>query len=361
MIRNRSRLAGLLAIAVLMGTALSGCHQTNTETMSRAAEALSAGEYQEAGALYEAAVNEGKNLEASYRGLGIAQMGMMEYEEAAISFETALQSRTWYEKLIYGHAMEDDIRRYLAACYSKAGDTENAVALYSEMIEEDGKDPTLYIQRGAAYALGGEIDAAKSDFDRAINLDRNNYESILTMAQILEENGRKELGAAYLQEVPSLDLDVIGIELKGRILYFLEDYEGAIELLSEESQMNEETALVVCKCYQALGDTDSAMEIISDYGEAVNSSPSLLALLGSIYMQRQNYDEAISTYENAVTASVGTDLYQDMLFNRAVAYEYSGAFDTAAELLSDYVEKYPGDEAAQREMQFLEVVNTQNE
>ncbi len=350
---HKARLAAAVLVAVLSASALTGCHQKNTETMNRAAAALEQGDYHEASALYEAAVSEGKNLEASYRGLGIAQMGMLEYGKAAESFETALASRTQIEKLLYGHSMEDDIDKYLVVCYTKTGEIEKATALYDKMIESDDDNPALYVNRGTAYAANGDVESAKRDFDRAINLERNNYERLLQIAQILEESGRKDLGMAYLQEVPSLDTSKIDPLLKGRILYFLEDYEEARDLLLTNSETNEETALIVCKCYQALNDTAGAMEYIESYGDALDSSPSLLGLLGSIYMQREEYENAVATYERAVSASEGTDLRQEMLFNRIVAYEYAGNFDKAKEYLLTYLEDYPGDEDAQREMQFL--------
>ena len=100
---------------------LSGCSPKDTQTMAQAAAVLDQGDYDTALALYDAAIEEGKQLQACYRGKGIALMGKMEYEEAAKAFETALTSETFIEKKIYRDGMNDDIRRYLAACYTRCG------------------------------------------------------------------------------------------------------------------------------------------------------------------------------------------------------------------------------------------------
>lgn len=346
-----SVLAGCLLTALMF----SGCSSAPTETMTKAQTSLSAADYETANTMYDAAIEEGHQLESCYRGKGIALMGMMEYDQAAEAFENALQLKTFLEKTFYSNDdMEKDINRYLASCYVRTGSSDKAVDIYDSLIEKDDDDPQLYKDRGTAKAAEGNIDGAKEDFDYAINLDRRDYELILEIAQILDEYGAKDYGIAYLQNVPSLDESVIEPVLQGKILYYLGNYEEAVEKLQSSVGGSDDAAVIVCKSYLALGDIDSANQVLADLGNKVEESAELLSMRGSIEMQSGDYAAAASDYESAMPLAQGGDDMQTLLYNRAVACEYQGDYDKARSLFTDYLESYPGDQQAQREMLFLQ-------
>ncbi len=341
----------LLSVCIIV-TLLSGCSPKDTQTMANAQAALDSGDYENAAALYQAAIDEGKQLQACYRGKGIALMGKMEYAQAEEAFNKALESATFIEKKIYRDGMEEDIRRYLASCYLHKGEPEKAILVYNALIEKNDSDISLYTERGTAKAAGGDLEGAKTDFDKAINMDRDNYELILDIAQTLEQYGGKSIGAGYLAGVQTIEgsLDPI---LNGKIRYFLEDYQGAVEVLSPYSAQDETAALTMCKSYIALGDTEAARGVIDSFGAKADTSAELLSLLGSILMKQGKFSEATEVCERAVAAAEGSGEIQNTLFNRIVAYEYAGDFEKAKELIAEYLQQYSGDEEAKRELQFL--------
>lgn len=348
----RSRIILALTICV-MALALAGCSPKDTETMTKAQTALDEGDYESAVALYDAAIEEGKQLQACYRGKGIALMEKMEYESAVEAFTKALDSATFVEDKIYKDGMADDIRKYLASCYIKSGEPEKAILIYDALIEKNDEDPLLFMERGTAKAAAGDLDSAKPDYDKAINLDRTNYERILEIAQTLAKYGGKSIGQGYLQGVNEAVNNNMDPILKGKILYYMEDYQGAVNLLSSYAAEDESAALIVCRCYIALNDTKSAREVIDGFGSKVDTSEELLNLLGSILMKQKKYKKAAEVFERAVTAAKGTPDLQASLYNRVVAYEYAGNFEKARELLTEYLNQYSGDEQARREMVFL--------
>lgn len=344
----------LILIMGILACVATGCSPKDTPTMQQAGSALEVGDYDSALALYNAAIEEGKQLQACYRGKGIALMGKMEYESAAQAFETALTSETFMEKNVYRDGMKDDINRFLASCYTRCGNGKSAVEIYDGLIEKDAEDPLLYMDRATAMAQMGMIDEAKADFDKAINLDRGNYERILEIAQILDSVGEKEIGIAYLADVPGMTSAEIDQVLQGRILYFMEEYQGAVDLLSNYRGADEEAVLILCRSYIALDNTKAATEVIEQYGDIAQSSPTLLGLLGSIRMKQEKYDEAAEAFEQGLRAAqAGTDEMRTLMYNRAVAYEYMGDFEKAKELFTSYLEQYSGDEDARHELEFL--------
>ncbi len=333
-------------------TLLAGCSPKNTETMEKAQQALNEGDYENAAVLYEAAAQEGRQLQACLRGKGIALMGKMEYQSAIEAFNEALDSATFIEEKIYRDGMEDDIRRYLASCYINTGEPEKAILIYNALIDNNDENALLYMERGTAKAASGDLESAKADYDKAINLDRNNYDRILEIAQTLEKYGGKKIGAGYLAGI-NPDNNSADPILRGKVLYYLEDYAKAVTLLEPFTKDNETAALIVCRCHIALGNTDAAREVIDGFGSKADTSAELLCLLGSILMKQEKYEEAAQTYERAVTAARGTPELQNALFNRAVAYEYAGDFGKAKELFEEYLKQYSGDSEAKREIRFL--------
>ena len=340
-----------ILLSAFMAAAMCSCSPTNTETMSNAQKALEEGDFESAAVLYQAAVDEGKQLQACYRGKGIALMGKMEYENAAEAFNKALESGTFIEEKIYRDGMEDDIRRYLASCYIHSGESQKAILVYNALIERNDSSISLYTERGTAKAAAGDLEGAKADFDKAINMDRGNYELILNIAQTLDQYGGRSIGEGYLAGAGSVEgLDPV---LRGRILYFLRDYQGAVDLLSSHAADDESAAMIVCRCYIALEDTEAAKGVIDSFGTKVDTSAELLDLLGSILMKQEKYSEAAEVYERAVNAAKEKGDLQVTLYNRIVAYEYAGDFEKARELLTDYLQQYSGDEDAKRELRFL--------
>ena len=341
----------LLLSVCLAISVLGGCSPKNTATMDKARQALDEGDFENAVIYYDSAIEEGSQLQACYRGKGIALMGKMEYASAEEAFNKALDSATFFEKKLYHDGMEDDIRRYLASCYIKSGEPQKAILIYNALIDKNDEDKYLFMERGTAKAASGDIESAKADFDKAINMDRGNYELILQIAQIMSQYGAKNIGEGYLAGAASVEgMDPI---LKGKILYFLEDYAEAVDLLGRFSESDETAALIMCRCYIALDDTEAAKGVIDSFGSKADSSAVLLGLLGSILMKQNKYSEAVDVYERAVNAAKGTPDLQSTLFNRIVAYEYAGDFGKARDLLTEYLKQYSGDEEARREMRFL--------
>ena len=341
----------LLLTACMALSVLAGCSPKNTETMDKAQQALDEGDYENAVVYYNAAIEEGAQLQACYRGKGIALMGKMEYESAEEAFNKALESATFIEEKIYRDGMDDDIRRYLGSCYILGGEPQKAILIYNALIDKNDENKYMFMERGTAKAATGDLEGAKADFDKAINMDRGNYELILEIAQTMAQYGGKSIGEGYLGGAG----DVEGMDpvLKGKILFFLEDYKGALDLLSKVSDTDESAALIVCRCYIALGDTESARGVIDSFGSKTDSSVELLDLLGSILMKQKKYSEAAEVYERAVNAAKGTPELQTTLYNRIIAYEYLGDYEKARNLLTEYLKQYSGDEEAKREMRFL--------
>ena len=77
--------------------------------------------------------------------------------------------------------------------------------------------------------------------------------------------------------------------------------------------------------------------------------------LGNCESELGNWEEAIQYYEKGIVSEdCSDDMMQEMLFNEIAAYEKLGDYESAKVKLEAYTEKYPDDEKAAKEAEFLE-------
>lgn len=89
--------------------------------------------------------------------------------------------------------------------------------------------------------------------------------------------------------------------------------------------------------------------------EGTKENATIYSLLGNCSMKTEKYDKAVEYYEKALTMKdIDEELQQETEYNLIAAYEYAGEIDKAKEHVSNYLEKYPDDEAVLREAEFLE-------
>lgn len=78
-------------------------------------------------------------------------------------------------------------------------------------------------------------------------------------------------------------------------------------------------------------------------------------LLGNCEMKLDNPEGALKYYEAGIKASGSSEeLIREMEYNSIVACEQMEDWESAKEKLDEYVEKYPDDEEAAKEAEFLE-------
>lgn len=85
---------------------------------------------------------------------------------------------------------------------------------------------------------------------------------------------------------------------------------------------------------------------------SVDDAGSVYNTIGLCRMEEGNYDEAISNFALGIAVNEG-ETVQELMFNEAVAYEYKGDFKTAKQKMKNYIAKYPNDNKAAREYEFL--------
>lgn len=319
-----------------------------TDNISLGMEAVQNLEYAEAIQYFNTALEEKEDERLACRGMGLAYMGLSKYEDAIAYLEKALRlSDGSVQDIDY------DINYYLATAYFKNGQAQDALQSYNAILALRPKEIEAYYLRGYVKLCGGNFESAKEDFDKTISLDPQNYDRLIQIYNALVDNGYREVGKEYLQQVIADNEKSISNYDLGRIYYYLEDYESAKNYLSQVKISSDyEASLYLGRTYEALGDYNYASSIYNDYTLNDQSKAEIYNQLGLCRMQMEEYELALMAFQSAMNIE-GNEMMQTLKFNEIIAYEYMKEYKTAAALMSDYLKTYPDDEAAQRENLFL--------
>ena len=108
----------------------------------------------------------------------------------------------------------------------------------------------------------------------------------------------------------------------------------------------------MAQAYKDSGDVEKSKEILSAFAQKQNASASGLLVLGDLYMEDGQYEQAFETYESAL--SLEDDTYKkQILKNEIGALEYLGRYQEALEKANIYITEYPADTDVLREITFL--------
>lgn len=312
--------------------------------------------YRKATALFAAACllsgcgqsKERLEKEEAYRTIGINAMEEGDYAAAMEAFNSALVQANEIGP------NEIDICFYKAAAQFASGYYEDAVETYNLLLESDGKNSDAYFLRGCVWLKMNESDKAGEDYDMAIDYAEND-EIYLVIYNSLNGAGFEAKAKEYLDEAleKRAGKKAENYTVKGKICFLKGQYEEALEYLETAIDKGDvEANLYLARTYEALGDEEEAEACINAYVKVNPESSVSFNQLGCKEMEKGNYDEAASLFEQGLALEKVTN-EQELRSNLIAAYEYGGDFESAKEKMREYVKDYPKDAAAAREYLFL--------
>lgn len=300
-------------------------------------------------ALFTGCTNERLEDELDFRKIGINSMQSGDYEGAVAAFNSALSQCVG--KIT---DTELDICYYKAAAQYAGGDIEEALATYQAMIDYDGKNGNAYYLHGCLSLKQQDTDTAKKDFANAVKYNPDDYELYVGIYENLAANNMTDEGEEYLNRA----FDIKGnsaenLTWRGRIYYLLGQYANAVKELEEAVKKDSAKAnLYLAQVYEAEEDSANAEKYYQAYVDSGTADSVAMNALAEIQMGKGNYEAALEDIRQGLAMDNVTN-QQELLSNQIIAYEYSGDFTSAWDVVQQYVSLYPDDEAAQREYIFL--------
>ena len=345
--RGWKKNAVCLALVLLISVLTAGCGN-KTEKIKEAMGLIENMDYQGALDALEEAADQKEDTRLIARGMGIAYLGLAKYDEAAECFQKALgKSNGLIENVDF------DLNYYLASAYSGAGRFEEAKEVYNAILALRAQEKDAYYLRGGVELELDQFNEAKADFDKAVSMDPKNYDRLFAIYEAFAHFGYKAAGQEYLQTALDNGEKTLSSFDKGRIYYFMENYQQAyVELEDAKSDEKAESSLYLGKAYEATGDYNYACNVYRSYLDKHGDSAEMYNQLGICEMKRGNYEIALNAFRSGLDLQ-DKETQQVLSFNEIVANEFLGNFRRAEELMQSYLKLYPVDEEALREEIFL--------
>lgn len=345
----KKRIHTALAAVLCAGMLCTGCGgEKKISYIDEGMAAIGELRYEDALACFDQAIVSGEDKQLIYRGQGLANMGLAKYDEAAAALERCLASGS----SVPGE-MDYDVNYYLATAYYKAGRLDDAKQTCDAILALRKNDRKACFMRGIVHLKMGNYELGRPDFDKAVELAPNDYDQLVEIYKVMDETGYREAGAAYLESaVKNAPKDMSNYD-KGRLYFYLEDFEAARNYLEQARDAGDDKATYYLgKTWENLGEYNYAASVYIAYLQDQGDSALIYNQLAMCQMQLGDYESALSALQSGLALEDNTQR-QTLSFNRIVAYEKQGDFKQAAQLMRQYVQDYPDDDVAAREYEFL--------
>lgn len=342
----------IVSFAVMIGfLTLNGCGKADREVeqlILQGREMYANKDFDGAAKLFLEAVKIDEWNDEAYRDLAISYYSMNDYSRAEEYFVKSLNTKTGtVNKLDY------DTNYYLASTYVQLGKYDKAIEVYDAMLTNKPKEWDCFYGKAVAYLKLGRIDEADECFAKVTAADPKNMDLCIDVYFEMLSAGYKEHADTYLQsklDNPSYALPNYD---KGRICYYLEDYSHAREYLELVTEKDDsDCVLMLGKTYEAIEDYSHAATIYNSYIMSKGNNAGIYNQLGVCRAKMGEYEDALSAFSSGLKLEDAT-WNRQLLYNEAVTYEYMLDFKTAKEKVNAYLKKYPKDENALREIEFL--------
>lgn len=284
-----------------------------------------------------------------YKKKGIDALNDGDYEKACDYFDKALDDA--------GYRVTDneiDISYYKASAEYLSGDREKAEETFTNLIEFDKKNPDAYYLRGLLYLTENELEKAKKDFDKSIELKPDDFRRYLEIYEALEGVSLQDDGKVYLQKAIAVNgsssEDLLN---RGKIYEILGQDEVAEQAYKKSVDKGNTTAnLYLAMLYDSKGQTDDAESALNEFIKKGKETAKTDSVISAYYINRKDYDNAIKYIEKGMALNDSAS-EQPLLKNYITLLEHTGNFDKAYEETSKYIKLYPFDTVMMREYTFL--------
>jgi tetratricopeptide (TPR) repeat protein len=290
-----------------------------------------------------------ENNKKAYRGIGISHLMENQYDLAITNFDKAIEIKEADE-------LDVDLLLYKASALELKGELDIAAEIYTTLLVQRKDDVTIYNARANIYRLIGNYELSITDYDKAIELSPQDFNLYFGKFASLKELNKEEEAKAVLEQAAQLEISSDQDKYELAKVHF---YQGNVEMA-----INEFTALIekgYTEGYYFIGEMhlqnkkyEDALTQFNSYIKAGNKVFGLLYnQMLTCYLQTSNLAEAKICLDKA--KKIADVTIQDQLLKNEIIYlEKMGDFNEAYSCMTTYLDKYPGDEEAKKDLYFLE-------
>ena len=344
-----------IALTAIAAILMAGCNKGEAppsldDQLSLAEQHAGNGEFAEAVAAYDAAIELQPEHAVAHHSRGLMYVKLGQNEKAIKDFDKAVELDDQFS----------DAYRTLAQLHLKLKNYEKAIKSFSQLLKLKPKDAAAHISRGLAYVATAKFDKAIADFSKAISLDPKNVVAWKNRAQAHVKLGHSGPALKDLTKVIALKpKDPQAYRQRGLLYSSKGDLVKATADFDKVIKLNPKDSLILRKrgaawlsrgvLARALADLSRAIELNGKDAIALNYR-------GQVLSRQKDWDKAIKDF----TAVIGLkkSVYEAYC-SRGSAYVGKGDlkkaatdFETAIKLNGQGAEAYclRGDLAARSDV-----------
>jgi tetratricopeptide (TPR) repeat protein len=214
------------------------------------------------------------------------------------------EALTYLERIESAEEPSFDIQRILAAVYTELGMNDKAMAAYKRALTIDPTHSLVQYGYGALLRDAGRLDEAEQAFRRAVDLKPGFADAALGLAAIVRDRGNYAEAESVL--VVALDADPSNYDVVDALTKMYidkEELEKAIRVLESEkrqSALPNEGLLLLGRLYYEVKDYDEALGIFEVMFDSGDATADLARVLGEISSKAGKKDKAAKYYRDAV-------------------------------------------------------------
>ena len=329
-------------------------------------------DYQAALAAFQAAVDQDPDFWEAFENLGLVQMDLGLYSEAAATFRAEaeviedLVEREW--------PVEPRLEIYLniGKALALAGNSNGAAEAFGQMLQIDPENAEARANLAALNVQAGNADAARLFIQELLVLSQNDVGALSVLALIAKESGDMQM-AEYLWEKCLQEIDAATAMLEVDCDPFLAG-EGDVESAemgwcSQYQDMDEETRALRESYNSRRG--DRMVKMLSDiqnelgivawgededdtaerfFRESVSNNPSNAAArvnLGTVYLEYASWDRACTEFAEALALRPRN---REALIGHSACAHGSGDLEVAMERYELAYDEYSSDQFIVRKL-----------
>lgn len=218
------------------------------------------------------------------------------------------------------------------------------------------KDPQYQYELAVTAMRYGFPEEALRYLEQAISLDPNHYSSFFLLGTIHTQRRNLEEAAAAFKKCVEIKPDSIEAHLRLGYVYQemheLDLAEGEYERAGAR-EGNVEAAISLAMLYYDQNRLEQALDIVTMATQKDNRSFPAYNLQGVILNELGRYDEAISSFQNALRISPQNDVAS---INLAAAFINKGNLEEAEALLEKILERVKDENLKKRVLEYLEKI-----
>ncbi len=235
-----------------------------------------------------------------------------------------------------------------AQAAENAGNYDEAIRLYGQVIKEEPDFWPAYYKRGEAYASQENYTAAVDDYSHLLELQPNFAGGYVARAVAYE--GLNDHAKALADSNKAIELKTTDDYVyfnRGLAYLGVKEYEKSIADFTHWIDLNPKTYPVAyfyrSRAYFSVSNLKDTISDLNIFIELQPKSPTILADRAYIHRLLGNYDEAISDYTKAIDLKPSTGLDQ-FYYQRGQLYGLQGQYDKMLADLREYA-KIAGSQA----------------